>query len=160
MLAKSFQTRWLLVLMLLVNSCTTISDCTDDFLSYVPGMEYFGYNNLTSITIVSNNSTNKGAPFYVLIKPTDFPIYVTEDYEKIKNIVIDGKKDNDDFEVMCILPGIDLVIEIEPPEKRTLGLYFLFTNPGKEWKKFLILEENCHSIQIILSDNQISMVEQ
>lgn len=104
MLSKFLHIPWVIII-LLTCSCETVCDYTDDVLSYVPGMDYFSDDNLTTIKIESDKCTNQGGPFYVLIKATDFPTYVTEDYEKIANTVISGKPQGDCFEAICVIPG-------------------------------------------------------
>ena len=158
MFRKFIHLCWSLAIILSTNCCTTCSS-TDDFFSYIPGMDYFCRGNLTTIKIVSSRCTNQGAPFYVLIKATDFPAYVIDDYEKITQAVINGKQEGSYFEAMCVLPGKEIVVEIETTDIPTLGLYFLFTNPGKEWKCFLSLEESSNLITVTLHDNQLISVD-
>lgn len=158
MFRKFLHICWCILAVVTATSCTTNGQA-DDFISYIPGMDYFCRGNLTTIKIVSSRCTNQGAPFYVLIKATDFPTYVTDDYEKITHTVIHGKQETPCFVVMCVLPGKELIIDLETPDVRTLGLYFLFTNPGKEWKCFLSLDECDSFITVNLNDNQLISVE-
>ena len=149
----------LMCCVLFATSCNKVLDCTDVLISYVPGIDYVMGTHLTTIKIKSSPSTNNGSPFYVLVKSTDFPTFLIDDYDKMTKMVIHPPEDLNCFRVECILPGKDLTLEMETPNVKSLGVYFLFTDPGDVWKDFFELEEYCATIKIVLGHNQILSFE-
>lgn len=144
---------------LLLQSCSSISDYSDTVMSFVPGMDYI-YCPTTTIKIYSNRCTNYGAPFYVLIKETDFQSYHGDSYPKIANLIAMPPEDESCFITRCIVPGQDEIIELETPEGMALGIYFLFTCPGEVWKQPLELHQDYSTIKITLGRNEIIAVSQ
>lgn len=141
-----------------MNSCSTISEYGDAIMSNIPVVNNFTSGKYCTVRINSTKCTNNGAPFYALVKPTDFSSFLSDDYPKISNLVMNPPKDEEGLEVFCIVPGKDQSISIEACEADSLGVYFLFTNPGPIWKQIFELQEGCTSIKIKLDGNEIVSV--
>lgn len=148
----------LALLIFILSSCSTVSEYSDAMISKVPLINYFRGSNYCTIKVKSSKTTNNGAPFYALVKATDFPTFLTDNYEKIASIVAVPPEDQACFEIFCIVPGKDQMITIETPEINSIGIYFLFTAPGSIWKQIIELQDGCPVIKITLEENRISSV--
>lgn len=149
----------LALLLFVVTSCSTISEYSDAVISNVPVINYFSGCNYCTIKIKSSKTTNHGAPFYALVKATDFPTYMADNYVKISSEVAAPPEDLACFETFCIVPGKDQMITVETPDISSIGIYFLFTDPGSIWKQLIELEEGRPVIKIVLEDNKIASIE-
>lgn len=141
-----------------LNGCTSFSDCGETVFSCIPGMDYFLIENQMTIKICSTKCTNGGTPFYVLVRSTDYPTFVTDDYAKIAQLIAHPPEDQTSFGIFCIMPGIDQVIEMDTPTSKCLAVYFLFTSPGDVWKRMLELPNDCPVVKIMLNNSQIASV--
>ncbi len=128
-------------------------------LSYVPAYLNFSGPNLTTVEIQTTKLTNAGTPFYALVKSTDFPSFLADDYQKIASLVAYPPEDQKCFAIVCIVPGITQIIKVETPESKSIALYCLFTQPGEIWKHIFELQEECPKIKIELGENEILAVE-
>lgn len=156
MLYKFTNVIWVVLIILVGSSCSRISDISDTVVNSVPLVNYLVGSGYCTIKIKSSKSTNEGAPFYLLVKSTDFPTFLSEDYEKVVHLLDNPILDQPCFETFCIVPGWDQRISVEtPPDVRSIGVYFFFTHPGNIWKQIIELKEGCSSIKIVLEDNEI-----
>jgi hypothetical protein len=57
--------------------------------------------------------------------------------------------------VFCVLPGRELPVGINTENEKSLGIYFLFTYPGNNWKQFYDLGEGGATINIELGVHEI-----
>lgn len=143
------------------NACSYLPQFTQfaPLLSYVPTCLNFSGPNLSTIEIQTNKLTNDGTPFYALVKATDFPSFLADDYQKIAALVAYPPEDQKCFAIVCIVPGITQIIKIETPESKSIAVYCLFTHPGEIWKHIFELQEECPTIKIELGENEIISVE-
>lgn len=146
---------WVLIVFVAIafSGCSYISQCSP-LLSYIPSLDFSG-PNLTTIEIQTTKSTNNGTPFYVLVKSTDFPNFLIDDYHKIAALVANPPADQTCFATACIVPGINQKVNIETPADKSVAVYCLFTNPGEGWKHIFELEGECQTIKIVLGENEI-----
>ncbi len=106
----------------------------------------------TFIQIKAPEIANHNTPFYVLVKPTSFTEFLKDDYHKI---VEEKLKDDSGFlGIECIIPGDTKLIQVKTPEKEAVGVYFIFTTPGHDWKYF-IDAEGPRKVKILVGDNEI-----
>lgn len=140
---------------LLLNSCINLSQYSDMVVANVPGAGYFVDANFARIKIKSSPSTNGGAPFYAVVKETNFATFIVDDYQAITNLLTHPPEDKNCFKVACIIPGQDQTIKVEIPDVDSIAIYFLFTNPGKTWKNIFKLDEPFPTIEISLEGNEI-----
>lgn len=141
------------------SGCSYLSQCAP-LLSYIPSLDFSG-PNFTTIEIQTTKSTNHGAPFYVLVKSTDFPSFLADDYLKISTSISRPEKTEDQpsYTLACIVPGINQIVKVETPENKSLAVYCLFTNPGEAWKYIFELESECQTIEVFLGENEIISIE-
>lgn len=141
-------------------SCTGCSNMySDAVMSYMPVIESFTCYDYTTIKIQSKRCTNDGAPFCVVIKPTNFRTFLMDDYEKIVELAFNPPEDQECIKICNVVPGKDFSVSIDTPEVDALGIYFLFTHPGGMWKDIVELREGCTTVKIILDRNEIASIE-
>ena len=159
MLYKLAKAIGIVLIALISNSCTSLSQCGEAMVACVPVVKYMSNSNLTTIKIKSSKSTNCGAPFYVLIKATDFPNFLTDDYAKIADLVANPPEDQTCFATCCIVPGKQQTIKVETPEVKSIAVYFLFTTPGDVWKQIIELDDCSRAVKILLEGNEIISID-
>lgn len=158
MLVKLTSVFWMFMVILALAGCSTISECSDAVISNIPVVNYFTGCNYCTLKIRSSKCTNNGAPFYALVKSTDFPTFLTDDYQKIANLVANPPEEEGCFQTFCIVPGKDHMVTVETPDVESIAVYFLFTTPGDIWSQILELEEGCPIIRITLEGNEIASI--
>ena len=88
----------------------------------------------TSLTVTSKEETNGGRPFYAVVRSVDEATHLTDTYEAIAAKVFANPADASVLATQVIYPGVEATVSVEPSETLSLGVYFLFTNPGEHWK--------------------------
>ncbi len=111
----------------------------------------------TTLQIRTNEDTNHGTPFYVVVKPTDYSQFLTDDYKKVATEAIVGDKDPTKFNTTCFIPGETKTIEVENKDDKPVGVYFIFTHPGEEWK-YLTDEKEGRKVKFLLGENEIKSI--
>lgn len=151
--------KWVFVFFigLVLNGCSYLTQMAP----LLPCIQYldFSGSNLTTIKIQSTKTTNYGAPFYILVKATDFPTFLTDDYEKIVSLVINPDNEQECFATICIVPGINQKLKVSTPDDKSIAIYCLFTNPGEAWKHIFELEEKNQTIKLLLGEHEIISIE-
>ncbi|MCE2983464.1 MAG: hypothetical protein LW832_07855 [Parachlamydia sp.] len=144
-----------ILLMVLMSSCT-VQDFSDNIVSNVPIVNYFAGCNYCTVKIRSSKNTNCGAPFYLIVKETNFPTFLSEDYPQIANMLNHPPEGDPCFGTYCIIPGKDQMFTVERPQGAcSLGFYFLFTEPGKIWKQIVEIIDGAPVIRIVLDGNEV-----
>jgi predicted component of type VI protein secretion system len=111
----------------------------------------------TILQIRTNEDTNHGTPFYVVVKPTDYSQFLTDDYKKVATEAMVGDKDPTKFNTTCFIPGETKTIEVENKDDKPVGVYFIFTHPGEEWK-YLTDEKEGRKVKFLLGENEIKSI--
>lgn len=107
--------------------------------------------------VKTTKETNFGTPFYVLVKSTDLPHFLTDDYQKVAHQNLLKNEDPEYLNTTFLLPGETKTIEVKSPKNKSTAIYFIFTHPGEEWK-YIVNEEGPHKVKILLSQNEIACV--
>jgi hypothetical protein len=142
--------------MTLMQSCSTITEFSDSVISNIPIVNYFSGCNYCTVKIKSTKKTNQGAPFYLVVKSTDFPSFLSESYNEIAQLLDTPPEDEPCFEIYCIVPGKDQVFTMERQlGVGSLGFYFLFTEPGNVWKQIVEIIDGTPVIRIVLDRNEV-----
>ncbi len=137
---------WLLLILSLMSSCTHSSYVADE----APA---------TTLTITSTKETNGGTPLYVVLKFTDFPHFLMEDYISITDYSISSNPDFTCFTTLCLIPGKSVKFVAEPPPGQSTGIYCLFTQCGERWKQLIDPSDGCKEVHVVLGEHEISSVE-
>ena len=87
-----------------------------------------------TLEVTSAEGTNGGRPFYAVIRSVEQATYITDSYEAISAKVFANPPDPSVLRTEVIYPGVPATWTIEQPEGLSVGVYFLFTEPGDGWK--------------------------
>ena len=128
------------------------SSCTP----FASEREIGGEGERTILQIKTLKSTNQGTPFYVVLKFTDFPNFLGEDYQAIARL---GEEEGEDYKSFCVIPGMTKTIKIKPHKEKYAAVYFLFTNPSEDWKYLIEPQENVKNISISLGVHEINHIK-
>lgn len=111
----------------------------------------------TTFQIKTVSATNQRTPFYVLFKATDLTHFLTDDYKKIANQRMLSAEDPAYLDSVFFVPGETKTITLENPKNKAIGVYFIFTHPGEEWK-YIAQEDAGKKIKILVGENEIKNV--
>jgi type VI secretion system VasD/TssJ family lipoprotein len=98
---------------------------------------------MITFTINPDSSSNDERPVYIVIRKANIKNFLAEDYDVIVDMVHAEPQDESILAWRVLLPGQQEKIEVVKPEKSSVGVYVLFTNPGEKWK--MILEKPLES---------------
>lgn len=104
------------------------------------------------IVVLSGHKTNKGRPFYVLVRNVDLKTYLAEPYTDVAGKVI--TPDDTVLASDVIFPGRRTELRLRVAEDASLSVYFLFTAPGNPWKT-RIEQPVPRKIELHLGDDRI-----
>lgn len=147
-----------IIFVLLLQGCSYLPQIAP-LASIIPSYLDFSGPNMTTIEIQTTKATNYGTPFYILVKSSDFPHFLADDYQKIAALVANPGSDPTCLATVCVVPGINQTIKAETPDNKLIAIYCLFTNPAEVWKHFFELGEECPDITLVLGENEILSID-
>jgi predicted component of type VI protein secretion system len=106
--------------------------------------------------IKTTEKTNQGIPLYALVKSTDFSHFLSDDYRKIAHQKMIAEADPT-CHLACLIPGETKTIRVEKKDDKPIAIYFIFTQPGEEWK-YMINEEKVQHAKILLGEKEIKAI--
>lgn len=89
--------------------------------------------------VTAHSQANNGALFYFVVRKANEKQFMLESYQDVAGKTFSDPPDPDSVGVFSIVPGTEQECEVNLPAQGTLALYFLFTQPGSQWKKLLSL---------------------
>lgn len=112
-----------------------------------------------TLLVRTTKSTNRGTPLYVVIKETTMAKFLTQDYHEIASQSF-WKEEEAESKVIkkVLVPGSTSKISLPVPAKdKSLGVYFLFTNPGECWK-YILSKPKPEKVKILLGEQEYEAV--
>jgi hypothetical protein len=91
------------------------------------------------LNISVNIQANNGELFYVVAKTTNEKGFMLDSYENIANLAFSDNPEPERLSVFSVVPGANQDYTIVQPAEGMIGLYFLLTKPGSQWKKLLTI---------------------
>lgn len=82
-------------------------------------------------------SVNDQRPVYMVIRKVNKKNFLTENYDYIADMVYAEPPDESLLAWHILMPGQSEKIPVIKPEKLSIGVYVLFTQPGENWKMLL-----------------------
>lgn len=108
--------------------------------------------------IKTTKSTNQGTPLYVVLKETTMAQFLIQDYHEIAAQSFWKESDQPNLIKKVLLPGTTNKISIPLPGKdKSVGVYFLFTNPKESWK-YILDKPKAEKVKILLGDQEYQSV--
>lgn len=109
--------------------------------------------------VTADYQTNNSRLFYVVVQNTNDKQFMLEGYQDITKKAFSDQQDPSMLGVFSIVPGKKQEYSISLPAQDTVALYFLFTQPGVQWKKLLSIPlKNKYNINLT-STSQVSIIE-
>jgi hypothetical protein len=91
------------------------------------------------LNISVNIQANNGELFYVVAKTTNEKGFMLDSYENMANLAFSDNPEPERLSVFSVVPGTNQDCTIVQPAEGMIGLYFLLTKPGSQWKKLLTI---------------------
>jgi len=109
-----------------------------------------------TLQIMASPNVNRGTPFYMVTKSTEVIQFYIDDYQTIAREVFFEEKGKKESTNHIFIPGTTQTVNLKITDKeKPLAVYFLFTNPGEEWK--VILENSGYKHhKFLLEENRIT----
>ncbi len=104
-----------------------------------------------NFVLIADKKANEERSVYIVIRKINKKVFLNESYEDVTDTIYAEPRDQNLLAWRILIPGREekLSVEIIKPDEVTIGVYGLFTNPGKNWK--LLFEtplESKYSIKI------------
>lgn len=116
---------WKMILLLVLT--LLLAACSSD--PKPPPMLVFDVN--------ANVQANNGGLFYFVVRTANEKQFMLESYQNVANKAFSDPPDPGVLGVFSIVPGTKQECAVNQPAQGAVALYFLFTQPGSQWKKLL-----------------------
>lgn len=114
--------------------------------------------DMVTFLIKTTKNTNQGTPLYVVLKETNMAQFLTQDYHEIAAQSFWKEEDATGGMKMVLIPGSTNKISLPSPGKdKSVGVYFLFTNPGESWK-YILDKPKAEKVKILLGEREYASV--
>lgn len=120
----------------------------------------FYQKNTDEVTflIKTTKNTNQGTPLYVVLKETNMAQFLIQDYHEIAAQSFWKEEDIPGGAKMVLIPGSTHQVSLPTPGKdKSIGVYFLFTNPGESWK-YILDKPKAEKVKILLGEREYQSV--
>ena len=87
--------------------------------------------------VTADYQTNDSRLFYFVVRTANDKQFMLEGYQDVANKAFSDPQDPSVLGVFSIVPGTKQAYNINLPAQGAVALYFLFTQPGAQWKKLL-----------------------
>ena len=87
--------------------------------------------------VTADAQANDNRLFYFVARATNEKQFMLESYEDIASKAFSDPPDAGVLGIFSIVPGTTQSYTVNQPAQGTIALYFLFTDPGLQWKKLL-----------------------
>ena len=121
---QAFRTCYLCILILVTLLCVS---CASDPAPPPP----------LTFKVTAHTQANAGSLFYFVIRNANDKQFMLETYQDVAGKAFLDPPDPNNLGVFSIVTGTVQECTISPPAQGGIALYFLFTQPGAQWKKLL-----------------------
>jgi hypothetical protein len=87
--------------------------------------------------VKANSQTNNGGLFYFVVRSANEKQFMLESYRDVASKAFSDPPDPGVLGVFSIVPGTKQECVLSQPTQGFVALYFLFTEPGSQWKKLI-----------------------
>lgn len=99
--------------------------------------------------VTADAQANNNRLFYFVVRTANEKQFMLDSYEDVASKAFSDQPDPSVLGVFSIVPGTTQIYSINQPAQGTIALYFLFTDPGLQWKKLLgVPFEEQYSIEL------------
>ncbi|MDP2099421.1 MAG: hypothetical protein U1D70_18470 [Methylobacter sp.] len=114
---------------------------------------------LLTFNVRANVQANNGDLFYFVVRNVNEKQFMLDSYQDIADKAFASPADPAVLGVFSIVPGTKQECAVNQPAQGSVGLYFLYTRPGSQWKKLLSMPFDLKYTVNLKSDNQIEILE-
>jgi len=82
---------------------------------------------------------NNGGLFYFVVRKANEKQFMLQTYADVASKAFSEPDDPDSLGVFSIVPGSKQECKVSQPTQGSVGLYFLLTQPGSQWKKLIAM---------------------
>lgn len=109
--------------------------------------------------VTADAQANNNRLFYFVVRAANEKQFMLEGYEDVSSKAFSDPPDPGVLGVFSIVPGTTQNYTVSQPAQGTVALYFLFTQPGLQWKKLLGLPlEEKYNIEL-KENSQVNIKE-
>lgn len=87
--------------------------------------------------VKANIQANNGGLFYFVVRSANEKQFMLESYQDVARKAFSDPPDPGVLGIYSIVPGTKQECTLNQPAQGMVALYFLFTEPGSQWKKLL-----------------------
>ena len=87
--------------------------------------------------VTSIPETNHGRAVHAVIRSVTPQEFLTDSYEKMSDMAYSKPKADGVLRSFAIVPGQIKHVRLEKEREKAVGIYFLFSKPGEQWKLLL-----------------------
>ena len=108
------------------------------------------------LEITAGKDTNHGGPLYVVVRKIDQAGFLAEDYDAIADRLFGQPPDPAVLRKQIVRPGevVHLNADRELADGEVLGIYFLFSVPGDDWR-LAVVDPHVLRVSIVLGASGI-----
>jgi hypothetical protein len=88
-----------------------------------------------ALAVQSTKKTNDGRPLHVVVRAVDRETWAADSYASIADLV--SRKDESVLTTFVVFPGHESEATLQVSPRNPIAVYFLFTKPGKPWRKLI-----------------------
>lgn len=112
---------------------------------------------MVAFDITADYQANDGRLFYCVVRNANEKQFMLDSYQEVANKAFSDPPDPSVLGVFSIVPGTGQLYTVNQPAQGNMGLYFLFTQPGSQWKKLLSIPfEEKYSVEL-KENNQVTI---
>jgi predicted component of type VI protein secretion system len=94
-------------------------------------------NSLTTFRVTSRPDTNDGRAVHAVISSVSPQQFLTDSYETIADRAYSNPPSEGIIRVFPVIPGEITTVKVPRERVNSVGVYFLFSKPGEQWKMLL-----------------------
>lgn len=116
------------------------------------------FSDESLLTVITHSNTNRGLPFYVLIKEVEKAAFLIDSYDDVVHKTLNAKEAYPYIVSQVLIPGETYTFKQPRGERGTpLGVYFFFTDVRKDWK--VLVDPTVAETKIDLLGSEIQVKE-
>lgn len=112
-----------------------------------------------SITVQTDAKINGGQVFYFVMRSVNEKQFLTDTYQTVAGSVFADSPDGGVLSSQVIFPGMRQTFMVPQPAQNSVAFYFMFTNPGEEWKK-IVSQPLANGYTIHIEEDRVDVLPQ
>jgi hypothetical protein len=110
-----------------------------------------------TFNVTADYQANNGRLFYFVVRNANQKQFMIESYTDVASKAFSDPPDPGVLGVFSVVPGSKQDYAVTPTTQGAIALYFLFTQPGLQWKKLLSMPIEPDYDLIIKANSQVDI---